>query len=122
MPADLQKNEKTPDCQMKEGMGCPWLSPPALPVAVELGEATYIDLYMEVAQKAWLKAAWVFPAATAWPPASVFGRLFGTIFVQRDMAGLLTKGLLPWPEIVDILVDAVLGLLEGEGVAALWPQ
>ena len=96
----------------EEGKGCPWLSPPGMPATVEISEATYNEFYLEVVKKSWQMAAGRFPASTAWPLSAVIGSFFGQVCVKMGIASLLTKEVLPWPELVDILVDAVLGMLE----------
>ena len=74
IPDDCLKNEKTKQGKEKEMRkkrtvslaegngkneenGCPWLSPPGMPAEVEISEATYNELYVEVVKKAWQKAA-----------------------------------------------------------------
>ena len=95
-----------------EGDGCPWLSPPGMPASVEISEATYNELYMEVVMKAWQKAAGLFPASAVWPSSADIGGFFGMVCVKMGMANLLLKEVLPWPDLVTILVDAVLDMLE----------
>ena len=55
---------------------------------------------------------WAVPRLYGMAPSAVIGSFFGQVCVKMGIASLLTKEVLPWPELVDILVDAVLGMLE----------